>query len=46
MAAQSGDPFSVQRLLGHADLQMAIRYVQDVLKQMDDVIARSRTYVT
>jgi integrase len=25
IAARSGDPFAVQRLLGHADLQMAIR---------------------
>jgi len=27
MAARSGDPFAVQKLLGHADLQMATRYV-------------------
>lgn len=34
-AAQSGDPFAVQQLLGHADLQMARRYVQDVSIQTD-----------
>ena len=45
MAARSGDPFAVQRLLGHADLQMATRYVQDVSKQTDEVIAKSRAYV-
>jgi len=38
IAARSGDPFAVQRLLGHADLQMATRYVQDVSKQTDRVI--------
>ncbi len=27
VAARSGDPFAVQRLLGHADLQMATRYM-------------------
>ncbi|MHC4863177.1 MAG: tyrosine-type recombinase/integrase [Planctomycetota bacterium] len=35
IAARSGDPFAVQRLLGHADLKMATRYVQDVSKQTD-----------
>lgn len=45
MAARSGDPFAVQRLLGHADLQMATRYVQDVSKQTDRVIQNSRKYV-
>jgi integrase len=38
MAARSGDPFAVQRLLGHADLKMATRYVQDVSKQTDEVV--------
>jgi len=33
IAARSGDPFAVQRLLGHADLTMATRYVQDVSAQ-------------
>ena len=45
IAARSGDPFAVQRLLGHADLQMATRYVQDVSKQTDKVIEKSREYV-
>jgi len=45
VAARSGDPFAVQRLLGHADLKMATRYVQDVSKQTDEVIAKSRKYV-
>jgi len=37
MVARSGDPFAVQRLLGHANL----RYVQDVSKQTDEVIQKS-----
>ena len=45
IAARSGDPFAVQRLLGHADLQMATRYVQDVSPQTDRVIENSRIYV-
>lgn len=45
IAARSGDPFAVQRLLGHADLQMATRYVQDVSKQTDNVIENSRKYL-
>ena len=45
IAARSGDPFAVQRLLGHADLQMATRYVQDVSKQTDRVVENSRMYV-
>ncbi len=45
VAARSGDPFAVQRLLGHADLQMASRYVQDVYRQTDRVIENSRKYV-
>jgi len=45
IAARSGDPFAVQRLLGHADLQMATRYVQDVSAQTDKVIENSRKYV-
>ena len=45
IAARSGDPFAVQRLLGHANLLMATRYVQDVSKQTDRVIENSRNYV-
>jgi integrase len=45
IAAMSGDPFAVQRLLGHADLQMATRYVQDVSEQTDRVIENSRMYI-
>jgi integrase len=45
LAARSGDPFAVQRLLGHADLKMASRYVQDVSKQKDEVIEKSRKYM-
>ena len=45
IAARSGDPFAVQRLLGHADLQMATRYVQDISKQTDKVIENSRRSV-
>ncbi|MHC4761119.1 MAG: tyrosine-type recombinase/integrase [Planctomycetota bacterium] len=46
MAARSGDPFAVQRLLGHANLLMATRYVQDVSRQTDKVIGNSRKYMT
>ncbi len=45
VAARSGDPFAVQRLLGHVDLTMATRYVQDVSEQTDRVIQNSRKYV-
>ena len=45
IAARSGDPFAVQRLLGHADLQMATRYMQGVSKQTDKVIENSRKYI-
>lgn len=31
--------------IGHADLQMATRYVQDVSKQTDRVIENSRMYI-
>jgi integrase len=36
----------VQRLLGHANLQMATGYVQDVSAQTDRVIENSRKYMT
>ena len=45
IAARSGDPFAVQRLLGHANLKMATIYVQDVSAQTDRVIENSRKYV-
>jgi integrase len=44
MAARSGDPFAVQRLLGHVDLTMATRYVQDVSGQTDRAIENSRRH--
>lgn len=45
LAARSGDPFAVQRLLGHVDLTTATRYVQDISEQTDRVIENSRKYV-
>jgi integrase len=45
MATRSEDPFAVQRLLGHVDLAMATRYVQDVSEQTDRAIENSRKYV-
>ena len=44
IAGGSEDPFVMQRLLGHTDLQMAIRYVQDVSKQTDRVIENTKKY--
>lgn len=35
LAARSGGPFAVQRLLGHVNLEMATRYVQDVSARTD-----------
>lgn len=45
LAARSGDPFAVQRLLGHADLKMASVYVQDVSEQTDRVINNTRKLI-
>ncbi|MHC4460484.1 MAG: tyrosine-type recombinase/integrase [Planctomycetota bacterium] len=45
LAARSGDPFAVQRLLGHVDLKMATRYVQDVSEQTERVLENCRKYV-
>jgi len=45
LAARSGDPFAVQRLLGHVNLNMATRYVQDVSEQTDRVIENSRKFI-
>jgi integrase len=45
LAARSGDPFAVQRLLGHADLKMASIYVQDVSEQTDRVINNTRKLI-
>jgi len=45
LAARSGDPFAVQRLLGHSDLKMATVYVQDVSEQTDRVINNSRNFI-
>jgi len=45
LAARSGDPFAVQRLLGHVNLDMATRYVQDISEQTDRVIEKSRKFL-
>ena len=45
LAAQSGDPFAVQRILGHTDLKMASVYVQDVSEQTDRVIDNTRRLI-
>ncbi len=45
LAAHSGDPFAVQRLLGHADLKMASVYVQDVSEQTDRVVNNVRNLI-
>ena len=42
LAANSGDPFAVQRLLGHTDVKMASIYVQNISGQTDRVINNSR----
>jgi len=45
LAARSGDPFAVQRLLGHADLKMATTCVQDVSEQTDRVVTDVRKLI-
>jgi integrase len=45
LAARSGDPFAVQKLLGHTDLKMASVYVQDVSEQTDRVINNTRKLI-
>jgi len=45
LTARSGDPFAVQRLLGHADLKMATTYVQDVSEQTDRAIKNTRKLI-
>lgn len=42
LAANSGDPFAVQKLLGHTDIKMASTYVQNISEQTDRVINNSR----
>ena len=45
LTAISGDPFAVQRLLGHADLKMATTYVQDISEQTDRAINNTRKLI-
>lgn len=45
LTARSGDPFAVQRLLGHADLKMATTYVQNISEQTDRAINNSRKFI-
>jgi integrase len=45
LTARSGDPFAVQRLLGHANLKMATTYVQDVSEQTDRAINNARKLI-
>ena len=45
LTARAGDPFAVQRLLGHADLKMATTYVQDVSEQTDRAINNTRNFI-
>jgi len=45
LTAKSGDPFAVQRLLGHADLKMATTYVQNISEQTDKAINNSRKLI-
>jgi integrase len=45
LAAQSGDPFAVQKLLGHADVKMASTYVQNISEQTDRVVNGTRKLI-
>jgi integrase len=45
LAANSGDPFAVQKLLGHADVKMASTYIQNISEQTDRVINHSRQII-
>ena len=45
LAANSGDAFAVQKLLGHADVRMASTYVQNISEQADRVIINSRKLI-
>jgi integrase len=45
LAAGSGDPFAVQKLLGHADVKMASTYVQNISEQTDRVVKNSRKLI-
>jgi len=45
LAARSGDPLAVQRLLGHSDLKMASTYVQNVSEQTDRVVNDVRQFI-
>jgi integrase len=45
LAASSGDPFAVQKLLGHADVKMASTYFQNISEQTDRVINHSRQII-
>lgn len=44
-AARSGDPFAVQKLLGHADANIACTCVQNVSEQTDKAIRNSRRFI-
>ncbi|MDO8943727.1 MAG: tyrosine-type recombinase/integrase, partial [Desulfobacterales bacterium] len=46
IAAQSGDVFAVQGLLGHTDTKMASVYVQSVSTQTDKAVMALRTWLT
>lgn len=45
LAANSGDPFAVQKLLGHTDIKMASTYVQSISEQTDRAINNTRNLI-